>query len=56
MLNLFGKSKTEPLQFNWQETPTGIRFTAPLDSLSVTEYAEKPDGECLSCSGTVGAA
>ena len=40
MLNLFGKSKTEPLQFNWQETPTGIRFTAPLDSLSVTEYAE----------------
>ena len=40
MLDLFGKSKSEPLQFNWQETPTGIRFTAPLDSPSVTEYAE----------------
>ena len=40
MLNLFGKSKAEPRQFNWQETPTGIRFTAPLGNLSVTEYAE----------------
>ena len=40
MFDLFGKSKSEPLQFNWQETPTGIRFTAPLDCLSVTEYAE----------------
>ena len=40
MLNLFGKSKAEPRQFNWQETQIGIRFTAPLDSLSVTEYAE----------------
>ena len=39
MLNLFGKSKTKPRQFNWQETQKGIRFTAPLDSLSVTEYA-----------------
>ena len=40
MLDLFGKSKSEPLQFNWQESPPGIRFTAPLDNLSVTEYAE----------------
>ena len=40
MLNLFGESKTEPRQLNWRETQTGIRFTAPLDSLSVTEYAE----------------
>ena len=40
MFDLFGKSKSEPLQFNWQETQTGMRFTAPLDSLSVTEYAE----------------
>ena len=40
MLNLFGKSKSEPPQFNWQEIPTGIRFTAPLANLSVAEYAE----------------
>ena len=40
MLNLFGRSKAEPLKFNWRETPTGIRFSAPLDSLSMTEYAE----------------
>ena len=40
MFDLFGKSKSEPLQFNWQETPTGIRFTAPLDSLSVTKHAQ----------------
>ncbi len=40
MLNLFGTSKSEPPQFNWQETPIGIRFTAPMSSLSVTKYAE----------------
>ncbi len=40
MLDLFGKRKSEPLQFHWQETQTGIRFTAPTDSLSVSEYAE----------------
>ena len=40
MLNLFRKRQSEPLQFNWQETPTGIRFSAPLVGLSVTEYAE----------------
>ena len=40
MLNLFGKSKTKPRQFNWQETQKGIRFTAPLANLSVAEYAE----------------
>ena len=40
MLDLFGKRKSEPLQFHWQETQTGIRFTAPSDTLSVTEYAE----------------
>ena len=40
MFDLFGKSKTKPRQFKWRETQTGIRFTAPLDSLSVTEYAE----------------
>ena len=38
--NLMRRKQPEPLQFNWQEIPTGIRFTAPLDSLSVTEYAE----------------
>ena len=39
MLNLFRKNKPESPQFNWQETPSGIRFTAPSDNLSLTEYA-----------------
>ena len=39
MLNLFQKTKSEPSQFNWQETPTGIQFTAPSDHLSLPEYA-----------------
>ena len=39
MLNLFRKSESEPPQFNWQETKTGIQFAAPLDDLSPTEYA-----------------
>ena len=38
--NLLRRNQSEPLQFNWQETPIGIRFTAPMGSLSVTEYAE----------------
>ena len=39
MLNLFRKTKSEPPQFNWRETPTGIQFTAPSDNLALTEYA-----------------
>jgi SNF2 family DNA or RNA helicase/HJR/Mrr/RecB family endonuclease len=39
MLNLFRRSQSEPPQFNWQETPTGIQFTAPSDHLSLSEYA-----------------
>ena len=39
MLNLFRKSQSESPQFNWQETPTGIQFTAPSDNLPLTEYA-----------------
>ena len=39
MLNIFRGSQSEPSQFNWQETPTGIRFTAPSDHLSPSEYA-----------------
>ena len=39
MLNLFQKTKSEQPQFNWQETPTSIRFTAPSDHLSLSEYA-----------------
>ena len=39
MLNLFRKSQSEPSQFNWQERPTGIQFTAPSDHLSLSEYA-----------------
>ena len=39
MLNLFRKSQSKSPQFNWQETPTGIQFTAPLDHLSLSEYA-----------------
>lgn len=38
--NLMRRKQAKPLQFNWQETPRGIRFTAPMGSLSVTEYAE----------------
>ena len=38
--NLMRRKQPELLQFNWQETPTGIQFTAPTDSLSVSEYAE----------------
>ena len=40
MLNLFRNSQPKPSQFNWQETPTGIRFTAPLHHLSLSEYAD----------------
>ena len=39
MLNLFRKNKSEPPQFNWQETRTGIQFIAPSDNLSLSEYA-----------------
>ena len=39
MLNLFRKSESELPQFNWQETPTGIQFTASSDYLSPIEYA-----------------
>ena len=39
MLNLFRKSQPESSQFKSQETPTGIQFTAPLDYLSLSEYA-----------------
>lgn len=39
MLNLFQKNKSSQLQFNWQETPGGILFTAPLQDLSLMEYA-----------------
>ena len=39
MLNLFRKDKPNLPKFNWQETPTGIQFTAPSDDLSLTEYA-----------------
>ncbi len=39
VLNLFQKTKSESLQFKWQEIPTGIQFTAPLDYLSLSEYA-----------------
>ena len=38
MLNLFQKTKSEPLQFKWQDTPTGIQFIAPSDHLSLSEY------------------
>ena len=38
MLNLFRKSQSEP-PLNWQETPTGIQFTAPSDNLALIEYA-----------------
>ena len=39
MFNLFQKNKSEPPQFNWQETSTGIQFTSPVDNLSLLEYA-----------------
>ncbi len=39
MLKLLKKNKPNSPQFNWQETPTGIRFTAPSDDASLTEYA-----------------
>ena len=39
MLNLFRNSQPERPQFKWQETPTGIQFTAPSDHLSLSEYA-----------------
>ena len=39
MLNLFRQSQSEPSQLNWQETSTGIQFTAPSDHLSLSEYA-----------------
>ena len=41
MSNILRRGQSEqPRQFNWQETPTGIRFTAPMGILSVTKYAE----------------
>ena len=36
---LFQKSQSEPSQFKWQEISTGIRFIAPSDHLSLSEYA-----------------
>ena len=39
MLNLFRKSQSESPQFNWQESQTGIQFTAPSNHLSLSEYA-----------------
>lgn len=38
MLNLFRKSETKTSEFNWRETSTGIRFTIPLDNVTLTEY------------------
>lgn len=38
MLNLFRKSETKTSQFNWRETSTGIRFTIPLDNVTLTKY------------------
>ena len=38
MLNLFRKSETKTSQFNWDETPTGIRFIIPSDNGALTEY------------------
>ena len=45
MLNLFRKSQSESSQFNWQESPTGIQFTAPSDHLSLSEYADNLPAE-----------
>ena len=39
VLNLFQKTKSEPPQFNWHESPTGVQFTAPSDHLSLSKYA-----------------
>lgn len=38
MFNPFRKRKPEPPKFNWQETPTGIRFTVPSPDLPFAEY------------------
>ena len=38
MLNLFQKNKLVSPTFDWQETPTGIQFTAPSDDLSPLQY------------------
>ena len=38
MLNLFRKNKPEPPQFSWQETLTGIQFTALSNNFSLTNY------------------
>lgn len=39
MLNLFRKNKSESPTFNWQETRTGIQFTAPSNDMSPLQYA-----------------
>ena len=41
MRNLFQRNKSESQQLNWQETPSGILFTAPSQNLSLMEYAAK---------------
>lgn len=38
--NLFTRNQSELPQFGWYETPTSIRFIAPVDNLSVAEFAE----------------
>ena len=40
MLNIFRKNKPESAAFDWQETPTGIRFRAPSGELSPIQYAD----------------
>ena len=40
MLNPFRKRKPQPPKFNWQETPTGIRFTAPSPTLPLAECVD----------------
>ena len=39
MLNLLRKNRSETPQFHWQETPTGVQFTAPSGDLSPLQYA-----------------
>ena len=39
MLNLLRKNRSETPQFYWQETPTGVQFTAPSGDLSPLQYA-----------------
>ena len=39
MLDLFGKSNSEPPKFNWHGTPSGIEFTSPSNHLSLSDYA-----------------